>query len=233
MLYTREIAFIHVPKTAGMSITHFLVNALDDPVTVFAPEGAREHTFRMAENEEARRKLSFRVGRRHETCLEAIAAFRRHNLPRPPQGFAVIRDPVDLMLSYYRHMRKPEVWRLRGMTPTTLRGAPRAAISSTFDEFCRAWEFYGLNDREMLAYFDAVSFQNFDIVPVEALSKYLQYRFNEHGRFDISKLGHRNRSGDDVARLSAIHVSQKTASFIRHRYACLTEIYEEALDIWL
>ena len=44
MIYSKEATFVHVPKTGGMSVTQFLVNALDCPMTIFAQEKATKHS---------------------------------------------------------------------------------------------------------------------------------------------------------------------------------------------
>ena len=41
----------------------------------------------------------------------------------------VIRDPIELIFSYYHHLLKPEVHKVRGMTKENIWGHPKLALS--------------------------------------------------------------------------------------------------------
>jgi hypothetical protein len=227
MLCTESIAFIHVQKTGGMSVTRFLVNAIDDPVTVFVPEQALDHARRMAETPAAAAKLTCQIGTRHEDPEQAATLIERHALEKPRLAFSVIRSPVELMLSYYKHMRKPRVWRRRGMSEKSLTGAPKLAMEYDFDTFCRKVLFYNKTDAQLLRYFQPRGFEKLDVVPLSRLNEYLQLRFGHHANFDADKLEHRNKSQDTR---QAEDVRPETISHIETTYPKVLHAYKTALE---
>ncbi|WP_238368361.1 sulfotransferase family 2 domain-containing protein [Mesobacterium pallidum] len=227
MLYHEDALFIHVPKTAGMSVVRFLVNALDGPVTVFAPARAKEHTFSLPATDEARTKMRFVAGRRHGTCDAAMKEIEAAGLAPPACAFAIARDPVSLMVSYYKHMQKPAVWKWRGQSESKLSGAPRLAVEGTFDEFVRGADFYNMTDDEIADYYRPHGFARLDIVALDHLNNYLQHRFGHHAAFDLSKMEHRNTSRHIKEK---VIVSDETRAFLAEKYPRLTATYAEALE---
>lgn len=226
MIYNPEVAFIHVPKTGGMSMTRFLVNALDGPVTVVAPANAYEHSLALAETPQAAAKVMHVNGRRHETCPQAIELMEAQKWRKPPCAFAMIRHPVDLMLSYYKHMRKPHIWKLRGLSRETLRGPPKTAMEETFDDFCRQELFYCMSDETLLDYYRSSMFDRFDIVPLNDIIEYVELRFSHHAAYAAGKLGHYNRSRE---KLFVDDISDATVRYIIATYPGLTTLYEKTI----
>ena len=227
MLYHSEAVFIHVPKTGGMSITRFLVNALDGPVTVFAAPRAKEHTFSLADTVEAHDKLSFIAGRRHGPCDAAVKEIEEAGLPVPPLAFSIAREPVSLMVSYYKHMQKPAVWQRRGQDPEKLKGAPKLAMEKSFDAFIRGAEYYNMTDDQIGDYYRPHGFARLDVVALEHLNDYLQYRFGHHAAFDLAKMQHRNTSKHVKEK---VEVSDDTRAFLAAKYPLLAETYRKALE---
>ncbi|MFX0543655.1 hypothetical protein ACEWPM_018405 [Roseovarius sp. S4756] len=222
MIYTRDAVFIHVPKTGGMSVTRFLVNALDCPVTVVAPANAEAHSMGLAASPSAAAKLNHVRGDRHETCEQAVSLIRAHSWPMPPAAFAMIRHPADLMLSYYRHMRKPVVWKLRGMSAETLGGIPKLAMDLPFDAFCQATAFYGMQDDDLMAYYTSSGLAALDIVPLPEIRAYLYWRFGRNRNFGQSALEHKNRSIEPVPEDA---VSAETDAYITSMYPRVSQLY--------
>ena len=227
MLYTEEAVFIHVPKTGGMSITRFLVNALDLPVTVFAAPRAAEHTRNLAASVEALDKLAFVEGRRHAPCPVAVEEIRAAGLPLPQFAFSIVREPVSLMVSYYKHMQKPHVWKLRGQEAGQLKGAPKLAVEGDFDAFVRGAEFYNMTDAQIADYYRPGGFPRLDIVALEHLNDYLRHRFGHHAAFDLAKMERRNTSKAVKAK---VEITDETRAFVAEKYPRLTETYRRALD---
>lgn len=227
MIYCEEAVFIHVPKTGGMSVTRFLVNALDCPVTVFAAAQAEGHARGMAATPEAAAKLTFVVGRRHAVCPVAAQEIEAAGLPLPPRAFSIAREPVDLMMSYYKYMHRPQVWRQRGMEEGNLKGAPKIALESTFDEFVRQVDFYGMTDRDLMRYYRPDRFGRLDIVALPHLNDYLTHRFGHHRAFDLEKMEHRNTT--KTVKVEAAASDATRAYIATERYPLLTEVWETAL----
>lgn len=228
MLYTEEAVFIHVPKTGGMSVTRFLVNALDLPVTVFAAAKAERHTReKMPADEAAAAKLHFVAGRRHGTCATAVQEIRDAGLPVPPVAFSIVREPGSLMVSYFKHMQKPAVWRLRGQSPDKLTGAPKLAVEGDFDTFVRQAEFYNMSDDDIDDYYQPHGFPRLDVVALEHLNEYLQMRFGHHRAFSLDKMEHRNTS---KAVKTRVEVTPDIRTFLEGKYPKLHQTYQRALS---
>ncbi len=227
MLYHEEAVFIHVPKTGGMSITRFLVNALDGPVTIFAAERAEDHSYTLAATEEARAKMRFAPGRRHGPCDAAVKEIEAAGLPLPACAFSIAREPGSLMVSYYKHMQKPSVWRLRGQNKEQLTGAPKLATEGTFDDFVRGASFYNMSDAQIDDYYQPHGFPRLDIVALDHLNDYLQHRFGHHDAFDLAKMDRRNTSKHVKEK---VVISDETRAFLAETYPRLTATYAKALE---
>lgn len=227
MICTERFAFIHVPKTGGMSVTRYLINAVDEPVAVFALERGRQHALDMATTPDRAQKLRFVAGKRHETPAEAVAAIRGADLPVPPWAFAVIRHPVDLMLSYYKHMRKPWIWKQRGMDADSLTGDVKLAMEADFGAFCRETGFYALDDAGLARFYEPAGFDRLDIVPLNRLPDYLALKFSGQGNATGATLEHRNKSRGGMAPDT---VPEETRALIATRYPTILRLYEEAAE---
>lgn len=123
MLFDDKILFIHVPKTAGVSVTKFLIDNLPGPVTlaegpdhadpaaalpvqVRAKLGVKRLLRRMRVGVPAKVRLI--DGKRHERLNGArtkLAAIGRR-LEDFRAILAVIRNPYDLEVSRYHYLRR-------------------------------------------------------------------------------------------------------------------------------
>ncbi|MGB3314374.1 MAG: hypothetical protein WBB85_08170 [Albidovulum sp.] len=231
MLYTKEFVFIHVEKTGGMSLTRFLINALDDPVTVFVPDRGRDHALAMPTTPEAAAKLTCHAGTRHEKPPAALELLEKHGLPVPPFAFAVIRSPVDLMLSYYKHLQKDRVRTRRSANPGGLKPAALMATEVSFDTFARQARFYNMRDRKLMKFYQPDGFPRLDVVPLKRIGDYLTLRFSHHAAFDLAKLEHRNKSKEGQ---SVSDLDPDTVAHIKATYPKVQALYEEAMarDSW-
>jgi len=226
MLYTKDFVFIHVEKTGGMSMTRFLINAIDDPVTVFVPDRGRDHALKMPASPEAAAKLTCHTGTRHEKPPAALALLDKHGLTVPGFAFAVIRDPVDLMHSYYKHLQKPKVWKRRGMDANTLKRAPKLAMELPFAEFAREALFYNMDDDKLMTFYEPAGFDRLDVVPLKRINEYLTLRFGHHAAFDLAKMEHRNSSKYDKDK---DRPDAETIAHIRATYPRVQTAYEAAM----
>lgn len=227
MIYSKSVVFIHAPKTGGMSVTRFLVNVLDDPVVVVAPTSARTHSLEMAATPQAAAKLSHVQGNRHETCTQAAALIQAQGWQMPPMAFSMIRHPADMLLSYYKHMRKPHVWKRMGMSRETLRGVPQMAMTLPFDAFVRIRGYYGRTEDEILDYYRTDVFEQLDIVPLKDIAEYLSQKLSHLPAFSATRLEHRNKSVEPLMRHD---IPPETLEYISTTYRRVADLYETAVS---
>lgn len=122
MLFDDRLLFVHVPKTAGIAITNFLIHNIPGSMTLTEPSGAPDASVQLPARVRAKLKLKrlltvsrlwyprrVRVvdGKRHERLVEAretLARFGR-SLDDFHTILAVVRNPYDLELSRYHFLR--------------------------------------------------------------------------------------------------------------------------------
>lgn len=122
MIFSKDILFIHVPKTAGMSTSGYLLDVLPKPVYL-------SHPAEVWNDDLGHRGIVQVLGKRHETLTEARDVAARHGfaIDRFPVILATIRNPYDLEASRYSYLRLGHPWE---------RGPEQdLALSSSFEEF--------------------------------------------------------------------------------------------------
>ncbi len=104
MIFNREVLFLHVPKTAGKSITQSLGATLARPLWAYVPVGT-ERSLRSLPDVEG---ITFERSSGHEGVSKAFQTMTELGLrPRDLQMILlVIRRPYDLMVSNYHFMRE-------------------------------------------------------------------------------------------------------------------------------
>jgi len=120
MIFTRDLLFVHVPKTGGLSATGYLLDVLPRPVWLSHP---------IWDASLPARGVVQIDGRRHETLAEAAAITARRGLPveRFAAILATIRNPYDLEVSRWAYLRQGHQWE---------RGPEQElALASPFEEF--------------------------------------------------------------------------------------------------
>jgi SAM-dependent methyltransferase len=105
MIFSRDILFLHVPKTGGMSVTSYLLDVLPPPVHYVRAGDGREDF--------ARRNGVVQVtGPRHGSLAEAAELVQQHGLTL--QDFkimlAVLRNPYSWEVSLYHYLRAGHPW---------------------------------------------------------------------------------------------------------------------------
>ena len=118
MIFTRDLIFIHIGKTGGMSCADYLLHNLQPPIHSCSHES-------MAEAEAVKLDGLIPIPDVHRHCtlaeaLEFIARFNGQPLSRFSKVVAVIRHPYTLEYSFYRHLQKPRVRALRWDEPNLL-----------------------------------------------------------------------------------------------------------------
>lgn len=148
MLAARDILFIHVPKTAGESLTKFLIDHIPGPFLLTdgpdRPDPSAPLPLRVRAKLAARRVLA-RLGpvyprsvtrienKRHERLGEAaeFLAARGRRLDDFLAILAVVRNPYDLEVSRYHYLRRGH----RGVKGLA-RGREQAmAMAENFESF--------------------------------------------------------------------------------------------------
>ena len=177
---------------------------------------------------QARERLTVAVGKRHDTVTAAARTIVAAGLPLSDRVFSVAREPSALLLSYYKHMRKPHVWRRRGMDEASLRLAPRRAMELSFADFVRQIDFYNKSDDAIADYYRAGVFPKTDVVALEDIDDYLQHRFGHHRNFDASALERRNVSKPKDA--GGAVLDDEIRDFVQQKYPRLAQTHREALQ---
>jgi hypothetical protein len=119
MIFTKDLVFLHPPKTAGMSTTQYLLEVLPEPVYLSQP----------LHDDTVPPTVIQIPGKRHETLAEASEVVTRHgfDLRQFPLILATIRNPYDLEVSRWAFLRQRHPWE---------RGPEQElACTSTFEEF--------------------------------------------------------------------------------------------------
>ena len=104
MIFSNEFLFIHVPKTAGMSITNGLLKSLDGKVYYAVQEG----------HARSRYGETVIAGRRHQTLAAADAYFQDMGLEHRVANFrfvmSMVRNPYEMEVSRFHYLRKGHAW---------------------------------------------------------------------------------------------------------------------------
>lgn len=139
MIFTRELLFLHVPKTGGMSVTNFLLEALPRPLYYTHPGDDPALT--------AAGVVQIK-GIRHETLAEAVGVVGRQGLRL--EDFAVIvavlRNPYEMEVSRFAYLQKGHPW---DAGPNQ-----QLALAGNFEEFAIHSRDHGGPRRPIQAYFE-------------------------------------------------------------------------------
>src|SRR3712207_5922984 len=99
-VFSKDLLFLHVPKTGGGSVPDYLLGVLPRPFYYVRPK-------------QFRRQLGDGVhwlpGRGHWTLAEAADLVKEHgfDVTSLPLILAVLRNPYDLAVSLYGFLRRP------------------------------------------------------------------------------------------------------------------------------
>ena len=104
MVWNEELLFLHAQKTAGMAVSEVLWNTLRTPVFSSVPLGHWDRILRPG--------VAQVLGHRHENLYEAAVILKpfKRQLSDFAVILAVMRNPYDMEISRYYHLRKPEAF---------------------------------------------------------------------------------------------------------------------------
>ena len=111
MIFSRDIVFIHIGKTGGMSCSNYLLQNLRGPIHNCHAQSAKE-----ADSLSRSDITAVTNCNRHCTLPVAEQLIRRltsTSISDREKVFAVIRHPYTLEYSFYQHLQKPPVARAR------------------------------------------------------------------------------------------------------------------------
>jgi hypothetical protein len=236
MIFNEDIAFLHVPKMGGMSITNYLLNNLPGKIHLVVPEESFDHVERAFQFDDVRARLRLHAGVRHERWDDAQSILSRlgFSFPQFKKVLAVIRNPYTLELSYFQHLRKPSTQKMR------LRGGKEAgidtqiAICGDFRRFCHEAPFYGRLPSGIEKYYspDGRTFSsNLRLIRFEFLEEDL---VRELEGFSLCRatLAHANASGGNAAKYPPVDMSFDTGSeaAVFDKFRFLFHFYERSVS---
>ena len=98
-VFTKDLLFIHVMKTGGTSVTHFLLQQLPRPVYYIA---------RAKHSLDDGTGFVYIHGKGHQRLGEAQVLLRPHgfDVQSFPLILAIVRNPYDMLVSYYAWQRR-------------------------------------------------------------------------------------------------------------------------------
>lgn len=207
MIFCKDLLFVHVPKTAGMAVTRFLMRVLPRPVYYSADAPLPDD----AAPEVDREGLIHLSGVRHETLAEARDILSEHGfeLEDFPLILAVMRNPYAIEVSRYAYLQKGNRWD---------RGYNQAlALNEDFETFALRSGNHAGDLRPLEAYFtlDGALPPNLRIVRYEHLLPDLQAALEVIGLDRPIELSVVNDSRHDHFRA---YYTQKAEEAVYHRY---------------
>ncbi|MEM1404579.1 MAG: hypothetical protein AAGG55_14675 [Pseudomonadota bacterium] len=123
MVFNDDILFIHVPKTAGMAVSHALLKALPRPV-YYAVQAGHEGDVE---------DVTVIEGRRHQRLVDVDEWFESVGLPHRVATFkhvlVMVRNPYALEVSRYHYLQAGHPW--------DAGEAQTLALEGDFDAFVR------------------------------------------------------------------------------------------------
>ncbi len=165
MVFNREVLFIHLGKTGGMSVSSYMRQTLMPPVVDVVSETAFEQ---IRKNKLNRIVI---IGNRHANLTEAEELLKSQRLS--PNDFKliiiVVRNPIEMELSHYFHLQKEKVIRRLEKFPELDRGR-LAAAALDFDEFAKTGITHFQGDLSMFFNINGRQPENLKIVKFENLA---------------------------------------------------------------
>lgn len=223
MIFNKDILFLHVGKTGGSSARTYLRTILKRPIyTVISNDDKKHYTFY--------RKLKSRIkgehlifNNPHSSLKEAIAIIGQYGLKINlfKKIICVVRNPYDLELSLYYHLRKESV-RESILSHQRNEGLIRMkSAEGTFEEFVSARIYHRLN----MKFEDYIMLENsippnVEIIRFEEISEKFEEIANIYGGGNSFKFPHLNKSERE---LNIEDIKLSTREIIEDKYRWIFE----------
>jgi len=201
MVFNKDVLFVHIGKTGGISCATYLCNTLHPPVIATAP-------FR---NKNAQ-KFGYEIlinGKRHETLEEANELLSDYGMSVSSfkKVIAVIRNPYDLEISlwnYYNKRFKRGLLREKGRVNAVKRGDFSFFVNQNFlhRPNLKIIDYLTLNN-VLYKEIEIIKFENFIISLPEAVKEFqkLDHDFKFPHKNKSQKIITRNDLTDDLKKL--------------------------------
>lgn len=178
MLFNDEFVFLHYPRSAGKSLTRYMIEAWRGPIHGLVSKG------QMKELADVVRPDVFLEGTGAHQNLRrarAVLAERGRNINDFRAVFVGVRNPYDMAVSRYCFMRRTYPWNKD-------RSTFRMAHELPFEEF---WLSYRANLGDAFLTIDGRVLENQRFIRFETLEEDLEVIAEEYG-FKSATLGHLN-----------------------------------------
>jgi hypothetical protein len=212
MIFNKDILFIHLGKTGGMSVASYLCQALQAPVVSVSP------FFNEKTKQEGHEILV--KGKRHGNLGYAKKILAKYgiNIFDLKQIIIVVRNPIDLEFSYYKHLKKPSVIKRKLKSENGKKALEFAQKS--FNEF--ALSSITHFDGELKDYFllDGQELPNLKVVKFENLAADIKETVKNFSIEKEIEFPHKNQNneGDEMETLSDLAVQN-----IKNKYGYIYE----------
>ena len=181
MIFSKDLLFVHVPKTGGMSVTRYLLEVLPRPIYYSVDRRDERIT------DEGIHQFP---GIRHETLAEARDIVREYgfDIPDFPLILAVLRNPYAIEVSRYKYMQQDYAW-LSG-------SVKELALNEDFVTFALKSSYHGGSSRPLDDYFllEGKAPPNLRILRLESLLEELKSALRGIGIEKVAELPHENTS---------------------------------------
>tara|TARA_B100000212_G_C27155136_1_gene439221 strand:- start:3 stop:692 length:690 start_codon:yes stop_codon:yes gene_type:complete len=221
MLATKDFLFVHVPKTGGMSLTNYFISNFSGN-EIWVTSKNINHTKRLAEKYNLQKELKHFQGRRHGDLDYSLQIYESIFDRQPDEIFTIIREPSELLFSYFMHIQKERVINRRGLDKNDLPNFIKVAKNYGFKEFVSKYKFYKMDDDDLLKFYQHTSKIRISIIPLEYLSRYINLRFpkNENKLKKINSTKYSKRDS----------ISNEAAEIIYIKYKKYNELYLKILS---
>ncbi len=212
MVFNNDVLFLHLGKTGGMSITNYLCQILVPPIISVVDEAS----FKNGKCEGIELLM---LGNRHTNLIEAKEFLEDYGILLSDFKliFCVIREPVDMEYSFYRHLRKEEV--KKRLPDNAYNRKKLAAAQQSFDEFAKMDYTHFKGELKDFFTLDNKIPANMKIVRFEEIPQIVQELLKPFEKISCP-FPHKNKSTEQI---EFSQLSQEALLNIRRKYAWVYE----------